>query len=369
VPTDPRNHLNRTRAESFGSVAEAYDRFRPGYPADLIDDLVALAPGRVLDIGSGTGKAARLLADRGLDVVGVEIDPKMAEVAASHGLAVEVGSFETWDDRGRRFDLIISAQAWHWVDPALGAPKAARLLNPGGAMALFWNYEDFADPAVQSVVDSVYAEYAPELSAIVAREASRREDQPHLDDLAATGAFGSLRVRHYRWDAVLSVEEWVGRIGTQSNHIGLEPARRARLEEALRSALTPSGEVRLRGGTYTIWATEPRTGEFEVLTFPAAAEALGVVVTRVHQLVRDGHLVAVRRPDGVRGVPAPFVQGGAVVKHLPAVITQLRDAHYADEEIVDWLFRADDSLPGTPIAALRANRGTEVKRRAQVAGY
>jgi hypothetical protein len=63
------------------------------------------------------------------------------------------------------------------------------------------------------------------------------------------------------------------------------------------------------------------------------------------------------------------VQNGAVVKSLPAVITVLRDARFADSEIVDWLFREDDSLPGSPIAALRANRGSEVKRRAQVAGY
>ncbi len=63
------------------------------------------------------------------------------------------------------------------------------------------------------------------------------------------------------------------------------------------------------------------------------------------------------------------MQDGPIVKHLPSVITQLRDARYADDEIVAWLFRDDDSLPGSPIDALRANRGSEVKRRAQVAGY
>lgn len=107
----------------------------------------------------------------------------------------------------------------------------------------------------------------------------------------------------------------------------------------------------------------------ELLPFPDVAAALGVPVTKVHQLVRDGQLVALRPADGPRGVPAEFVQDGAVVKSLPAVITLLRDAHFADDEIVDWLYRADDSLPGTPIEALRSNRGSEVKRRAQVAGY
>jgi hypothetical protein len=107
----------------------------------------------------------------------------------------------------------------------------------------------------------------------------------------------------------------------------------------------------------------------ELLSIPDIAEALGVPVTRVHQYLRDGQLVAVRDDANVKRVPADLIQNGAVVKHLSSVITQLRDAQYEDDEIVAWLFRDDDSLPGTPIAALRANRGSEVKRRAQVAGY
>ena len=107
----------------------------------------------------------------------------------------------------------------------------------------------------------------------------------------------------------------------------------------------------------------------ELLTFPDVADALGVRVNRIHQLVRDGHLVAVQDEEGRKCVPALLIRDGAVVKWLPSVITMLRDAHYADHEIVDWLFREDDSLSGSPIEALRANRGSDVKRRAQVAGY
>lgn len=107
----------------------------------------------------------------------------------------------------------------------------------------------------------------------------------------------------------------------------------------------------------------------ELLTIPAVADALGVPVTQVHQDLRDGRLVGVRDKNGLRCVPALLVQNGAIVKSLTAVITQLRDARYSDSEIVEWLFRRDDSLPGMPIEALRENRGTEVKRRAQVAGF
>jgi hypothetical protein len=107
----------------------------------------------------------------------------------------------------------------------------------------------------------------------------------------------------------------------------------------------------------------------ELLNYPDVADALGLQVTRVHQLVRDGQLLYVQAEGGVRQIPADFVGDGEVVKSLPAVIRLLRDARFTDQEIVDWLFREDESLPGTPIANLRANRGTEIKRRAQVAGY
>jgi predicted RNA methylase len=85
---------DRTRAESFGAVAELYDRARPSYPPELIDTLLEDAPRHVLDVGCGTGIASTLLAAGGADVLGIEVDARMAEVARTKGLAVEVSSFE-----------------------------------------------------------------------------------------------------------------------------------------------------------------------------------------------------------------------------------------------------------------------------------
>jgi len=111
------------------------------------------------------------------------------------------------------------------------------------------------------------------------------------------------------------------------------------------------------------------TTDPDLITLPAAAELLSVPITKVHQLIKDGQLVAVADAQGRRCVPRALVAGGVVVKGLPSVITLLRDAKFADDEIVDWLFCSDASLPGTPAHALGENRGTEVKRRAQAAGY
>lgn len=107
----------------------------------------------------------------------------------------------------------------------------------------------------------------------------------------------------------------------------------------------------------------------ELLTIPDVATALRLPVHRVHQCLRDGELVGMRDAEGRRCVPAAFLQDGAIVKSLPSVIRLLRDARFCDEEIVGWLAREDESLPGSPIVALRENRGTEVKRRAQAAGF
>ena len=101
---------------------------------------------------------------------------------------------------------------------------------------------------------------------------------------------------------------------------------------------------------------------------PEIAAQLGIVVTKVHQLIRERQLLAVRL-QGILRVPAEFIADGLVVKGLPATITLLRDGGYDDQEIINWLFTAEDSLPGTPIDALRENRGREVHRRAQGAGF
>jgi len=105
--------------------------------------------------------------------------------------------------------------------------------------------------------------------------------------------------------------------------------------------------------------------QVEVLTLPDVAERLDQPITKVRQALRDGHLVAVRR-DGVLRVPAAFLtEDGAIVKGLSGTITVLADAGFTQEEMVRWLFTADDTLPGRPIDALRATGGREVKRRAQ----
>jgi hypothetical protein len=106
------------------------------------------------------------------------------------------------------------------------------------------------------------------------------------------------------------------------------------------------------------------------LSVPEVADRLGLPVTRARQLLSERKLAALRRgPNAALMVPARFLTGDAVLKGLPGALTVLHDAGYSDAEAIRWLFTPDPTLPGAPVEALQANRGTEVKRRAQALGF
>ncbi len=105
----------------------------------------------------------------------------------------------------------------------------------------------------------------------------------------------------------------------------------------------------------------------DLLTLNETAAALGISPNRVRQLLREHSLAAIRAgTENQPRIPAAFVHDGAIVKGLPGTLMVLADHGFSDSEAVEWLFAADESLPGRPIDALREDRGKEVRRRAQV---
>jgi SAM-dependent methyltransferase len=96
-----------------------------------VDRIVSGRSGlEVLDVGCGTGIAARQFQAAGCDVLGIDPDQRMAEYARGRELDVELATFEAWEPAGRSFDVVAAAQSWHWVDPAIGVHKAASVLRP-----------------------------------------------------------------------------------------------------------------------------------------------------------------------------------------------------------------------------------------------
>jgi SAM-dependent methyltransferase len=156
----------------FNEVPELYDRVRPSYPDELFADLVATTgmdgQSAVLESGCGTGQATRSLAKLGCSVTAVEPGPELAALARRNlasfsNVEIETSSFEEWEDRGRRFDVIVAASSWHWVDPSIGWPRAHELLRPGGWMALLGNVvvRRPGEPEVYAETADLHERFAP----------------------------------------------------------------------------------------------------------------------------------------------------------------------------------------------------------------
>lgn len=243
---------DRDRATSFGRIAERYDRYRSGYPNEMVDDLVAAGPRTALDVGCGTGKLARALMMRGVHVLGVDPDERMAAIAQRHGVPVEVAMFEEWDDKRRAFDLITSGHAWHWIDPTIGRQRATQLLRPAGAIARCWNYHAVDEPLLARF-EAAYRRCAPGIQ-VIGRDPSTLPDDDN--SFAASPAFNHVERRTYRWSREMSAEEWIGLLSTFGDHIRLPVKQFADLAEHLERAIADcGGTVRARGGTYLILAS------------------------------------------------------------------------------------------------------------------
>jgi SAM-dependent methyltransferase len=149
MPGDPKTPPNRPGlGRLFGEVPELYDRVRPGYPDELFVDLAGVTgldrTSSVLEVGCGTGQATQSLAALGCPVTCVEPSAALAALARRRtaglrDVRLETSTFEEWDDRGRRFDVLVAASSWHWVDPSIGWPRAHDVLRAGGWMALLGN--------------------------------------------------------------------------------------------------------------------------------------------------------------------------------------------------------------------------------------
>ncbi|WP_198410233.1 class I SAM-dependent methyltransferase [Microlunatus flavus] len=162
----------RERALVFGTVADAYEEHRLGYPdavADLVLGYARPTVARALEVGAGTGKATRLFAGRGPAVTACEPDPAMGAVLArtTRGLPVVVvtSTFEGFALEGPPFDLLYAASAWHWTKPATRWDRTAALVRPGGTVALFGSTgTEIADPALEEAVERVRRTVLPDES-------------------------------------------------------------------------------------------------------------------------------------------------------------------------------------------------------------
>ncbi|BBZ44541.1 class I SAM-dependent methyltransferase [Mycobacterium parmense] len=239
---DQEPHLLRQVAESFGVDAPRYDRARPPYPDALIQRVVAASPGdEFLDVGCGTGIGARQYKAAGVTVLGVDPDFRMAEFARTTGVDVEVGNFETWDARGRTFDAVVAGQAWHWVDPVVGAEKAARVLRARGLLALYWHVFDPPRPVAEAF-DEVMRKVAPDAPLQnPGLELQERNLHRAIEGIRTTGAFGEPEQWRFEWQRRYTRDEWLDHLPTMGTLTRLAPEEIATVLQGVGTAIDAIG--------------------------------------------------------------------------------------------------------------------------------
>ena len=215
------NDLDPSRARVFGSVAEEYERWRPGYPDAAIDWLVPEAAVEVADVGAGTGKLTGPLLARGLHVVAIEPDPVMlALLTRLHPQATAcLAAAEALPIADAGVDAVVVGQAWHWFPPQKAAAEVRRVLRPGGWLGLVWN--------------------APDPSALWERELAglhpdaALEHQGDDQDFAVPGLpIDELQVATFAWSRPISAPDLRARMATDSAFLMMEAAERERRLDA-----------------------------------------------------------------------------------------------------------------------------------------
>jgi SAM-dependent methyltransferase len=225
----------RLRA-SFDDVAEIYDRVRPGYPAEIIADLAALtgirAGARVLEIGCGTGQLTMPLLERGATLTAVELGPRLAEIAAGKATdagaraKVVVADFDSWAGPSKAFDVVVSATAFHWLDPDTRLSRIAALLRPGGSLATIATYHVLGgtEAFFARAQRDCYARWFP--TACADEERPRAKDIRFDHDLERGGLFGPITFRRRTWDAEYTTSHYLDLLRTYSATLDLPPRTR-----------------------------------------------------------------------------------------------------------------------------------------------
>jgi SAM-dependent methyltransferase len=255
----------------FGRVADEYERVRPSYPAELVDEACTRAGlsrgSKVVEIGCGTGKLTRDLGERGLVVDAVEPDGDLIEVARrivpEQSVRFHQARFEDVELPPGAFSAVFAATSFHWVDPSVGWSKVASLLVPGGVFALLSHTGGFLRNELDADISRVWVEVAPATGDFnpVADETlwggvdERLGNVSELwswltfHDLAAPDAaelFEDVQVLREPLDQTLTIPEYLDRIRTSNYYLHLTPAEQQRLDEGLAAA------IEKHGGTYPV---------------------------------------------------------------------------------------------------------------------
>lgn len=237
----------------YSPAAEAYDQVRPRYPQALIDQVVEIAQlnsdSTLLEVGCGPAIATPAFAALDCRMVCVEPNPdfyRLAEQACKPYPNVEIQncSFEEWELEPGKFDAVLAASSFHWVDPEVGYPKAAAALRPNGHLILLWNKELQPRYEVYHQLSEVYQTHAPTLNRAYEDSTTQAAILDQLGQMAIeSGCFKDMVSGHLETEVNYSVDQYLLLLNTYSPHLKLEPAQKESLFAGLRQVLQQNGDT------------------------------------------------------------------------------------------------------------------------------
>jgi SAM-dependent methyltransferase len=242
--------FDRSSRTTFDDVAQIYHDVRPGYPAQLFDDIVSLSGipsgGRILEVGCGPGKATIPFAKRGYAMLCLELGQTLAALAAENcraypGVEIQNFAFEDWPVEMASFDLFISAQAFHWIPPEIGYARAATALNGTGSLALFWSQHPLWDTPIRRALDRVYRDKAPQMADDAEKNSPEILTKRTVNDINASGYYQDLLVKHYPWSERYTADHYVKLLNTYSDHRNLPDEKKRDLFGAIHELIERFG--------------------------------------------------------------------------------------------------------------------------------
>jgi SAM-dependent methyltransferase len=242
--------IDRSRRITFEEVAELYDEVSRSYPEELVEDVLVLsgipANGRILEIGCGPGNATIPFAKRGYRIVGIELGERLAALAvkkcrAYPGVEIRHTAFEDWVLEEKAFDLAISADAFHWIPPEVGYPKAAMALKDSGSAAFFWNVSIDPKSDWSRAIEEIYRERAPNVENPEKSFTLEWLIGIIEENFRASGCFGEVTVKQYQWSETYTSEQYLKGLRTFSGHRGLDEGTRGKLFAGIREVIERFG--------------------------------------------------------------------------------------------------------------------------------
>jgi ubiquinone/menaquinone biosynthesis C-methylase UbiE len=226
----------------FDDYAVLYDKYRPRYPMELVEQLIEISQikkgDKVLEIGCGTGQLTMDFIKKGYAITAIEKGKSLSAITANkikpYGIGQIIHSkFEEWES-DTKFKLMISAQAFHWIDKKVGFDKTLDVLEKDGAIALIWNLDQSQNTAFWKRTKALYNKYLPVTSGGKSLEEVADEYWQYMQKIESLGNFKRIE---YPWDKTYSKEDYLGLLNTFSPHMSMPIQKRKKFFQEMEAVI------------------------------------------------------------------------------------------------------------------------------------